>query len=290
MASQAMSGLTAIEFASDAPHLQGMTTPQNTMKEINPAQPVVPLTPAAIAEIAALARRQKAAGGVLMKAINFVGGQVEDGLRMLPQSARKEIDAAARQALRHSFDAAAKSRSGIGRNIGSDRAHKLLGTVSGAIGGFGGLPMATAEIPVATTLIFRAVHHVAIENGEPEGQEETRAQCLAVFGAGGPGGEDDGVDTAFIGARLGITGAAVNGLIARVAPRFAAILSQKLATQAVPILGAAAGAGTNYAFVDYYVEMAHVHFGLRHLARDFGEEAVTDHFHSVLAGRDLPQT
>jgi hypothetical protein len=208
----------------------------------------------------------------------------------LPPATRKEIDAVARYALRQSFEAAALSRGGVGRSIGSDRAHKILGTVSGAIGGFGGLPTAIAEIPVATTLIFRAVHHVAIQNGEIEGSDETRAQCLAVFGAGGPGTEDDGVNTAFIGARLGITGAAVNGLIAKVAPRFATILSQKLATQTVPILGAVAGAGTNYAFVDYYVEMAHVHFGLRRLVREFGEEQVTEHFHAVLAQATMPQT
>ncbi len=260
------------------------------MKEINPAAPPAPLTDAARREIAGLARRQKAANGLLMKAINYIGGQVEDGLRLLPNGARKEIDAAARAALRHSYDAAAKSRNGVGGKIGSDRAHRILGTVSGAIGGFGGLPTAIAEIPVATTLIFRAVHHVAVANGEDADSNETRAQCLAVFGAGGPGTEDDGVDTAFIGARLGITGAAVNGLIAKVAPRFATILSQKLATQTVPILGAAAGAGTNYAFVDYYVEMAHVHFGLRRLARIYGEDQVAEQFHKVLAGAELPQT
>ena len=82
----------------------------------------------------------------------------------------------------------------------------------------------------------------------------------------------------------------MNGLISRVAPRFATVLSQKLASQAVPILGAAAGAGTNYAFIDYYVAMAHVHFGLRKLARDHGDAAVTDYFHKVLAKGKLPQT
>ena len=248
------------------------------------------LTDPVKAEIAALARRQKDANGLLMRAINFVGGQVEDGLKLLPAGARREIDGIARTALRQSFDVAAKSRGGIGSRVASDRAHKLIGTVSGALGGFGGLPTAIAEIPVATTVIFRAVHHVAISYGEAPEAEETRLQCLAVFGAGGPGEGDDGVDTAFIGARLGITGAAVNSLIARVAPRFATILSQKLASQAVPVLGAAAGAGTNYAFLDYYVEMAHVHFGLRRLAREHGEEAVTTHFHDVLAQGLLPQT
>lgn len=251
------------------------------LKEINPANPPTPLDDAARIEIRRLAARQRKANGVLMKAINFVGGQVEDGLNKLPSGTRDQIDELARVALRQSFDVAHKSRQGVGRNLGSDRMHKILGTLSGALGGFGGLPTAIAELPVATTVIFRAVHHVAVEYGEDPDAEATRMQCLAVFGAGGPGSDDDGVNTAFISARLSISGAAVNGLIRAVAPRFAAVLSQKLATQAVPILGAAAGAGTNYAFVDYYVAMAHVHFGLRKLAREHGEQSVTDFFHRV---------
>jgi uncharacterized protein (DUF697 family) len=53
------------------------------------------------------------------------------------------------------------------------------------------------------------------------------------------------------------------------------VLGQKLAAQTVPVLGAAAGAATNYAYTRYYQDMAHVHFGLRRLAieadRDMGE-------------------
>jgi len=260
------------------------------MIELHGTDQPAPLDDAARAEIAQLARRQMRANGVLMSAINFVGGQVEDGLKMLPPGTRVQVDELARFALRRSFDVAARSRKGMGRDFGSDRMHKIIGTLCGALGGVGGLPTALAELPVATTVIFRAVHHVAVEYGEDAEAEETRAQCLAVFGAGGPGAADDGVNTAFIGARMSISGAAVNGLIRKVAPRFAAVLSQKLASQAVPLLGAAAGAGTNYAFVDYYVAMAHVHFGLRRLARRHGETAVTDEFHRVLAASKLPQT
>ena len=96
---------------------------------------------------------------------------------------------------------------------------------------------------------------------------------------------DDGVDTSFVGARLSITGAAVHGVISRVAPKFAAVLSQKLASQAVPLLGAAAGAGTNYAFIRYYTEVAQVHFGLRWLARAHGEAAVLEAFHAALEAK-----
>ena len=45
-------------------------------------------------------------------------------------------------------------------------------------------------------------------------------------------------------------------------------MGQKLAAQTVPLLGAVAGAATNYAYTSYYQEIAHVHFGLRKLAID----------------------
>lgn len=251
-------------------------------------QEIVPsdaLTEDACVAVAALVGRQRRANGVLMKAINFVGGQVEDGLKMLPKAARAQIDVAARRALEASYDAASRSRSTYG---GSDRMHKVLSAISGGLGGLGGLPTALLELPLATTVIFRAVQGVAAQYGEDPTSVETRLECLAVFGAGGPSDKDDGIDTAFFSARVGLTGAAVNGLLGKVAPRFATVLSQKLTSQAVPVLGAAAGAGTNYAFTDYYVAMAHVHFGLRKLARDHGEAAVLDEFHRVLAAAQIP--
>ena len=257
------------------------------MTEINPDNPKPPLTEAALADVAALAARQKRANGVLMKAVNFAGGQVEDGLKLLPKALRGQIESAVKAALLRSYDLASRSRRG--GVLGSDRAHRVIGTVSGALGGIGGLPTALAELPVATTLIFRAVQGVAAQYGEDPLTPETRIECLRVFGAGGPGAADDAVDTSFIGARLSLTGPALGKIIAKVAPRFGAVLSQKLLTQAVPIIGAAAGAGTNYAFVDYYIEMAHVHFGLRKVARVHGTVAVADVFHRALADAGLPR-
>lgn len=265
------------------PHVRQMTQDPNQMHEINPDDPPAPLTDAARAQIKALAQRQHAATGVLMQVVSFLGGQVEDGLKLLPDATRARLDAAATRGLRASYDAAGRSMGGMGRFIATDRAHKALASVSGALGGLGGLPTALAELPLATTVIFRAVQHIAADHGEDPLSIETRAQCLHVFGKGGPEGGDDGVDTSFIGARIGLSGAAINKLIGKVAPKFATVLGQKLASQTVPILGAAAGAGTNYTFVSYYTDMAHVHFGLRSLAKIHGAEAVADAFHEDLA-------
>ena len=52
----------------------------------------------------------------------------------------------------------------------------------------------------------------------------------------------------------------------------------ELLFEVLAVLGAAAGAATNYAYTRYYQDMAHVHFGLRRLAieadRDMGEMVV----------------
>ena len=80
--------------------------------------------------------------------------------------------------------------------------------------------------------------------------------------------DDDGADLGFLSARVALSGRAMQAVIAKVAPRLAVVLGQKLAAQAVPVLGAVAGAATNYAYTSYYQDMAHVHFGLRKLAID----------------------
>ena len=115
-----------------------------------------------------------------------------------------------------------------------------------------------------------ALDAVARDQAEEEGfdpsEESVRYDCIQVFAASGPLERDDEADLAFLGTRLAVTGPALNALIARVAPRLALVLGQKLAAQAVPVLGAVAGAATNYAYTSYYQDMAHVHFGLRKLA------------------------
>jgi len=125
-----------------------------------------------------------------------------------------------------------------------------------------------AELPVTTTLLLRVIQGVAKEYDFDPSAENVQFDCVQVFSSAGPLEADDGADLGFISARVTLTGAAVHGLVARVSPRLATVLGQKLAAQTVPVLGAVAGAATNYAYTSYYQEMAHVHFGLRRLAVD----------------------
>jgi hypothetical protein len=216
------------------------------------------------AELDRLVRRYLGAQGVLMQVVTFAGGQVEGAVARLPQRAQVQIDRAVRTALHRAYDAARATHRA--RPVG-DGLHRTAAAALGMAGGLGGLPTALAELPVTTTAILRSIQEIARTHGEDLTDEAVRLECLRVLGSGGPLAEDDGTDFAFLGARMTLTGPALNRLIAQIAPRFAAVLGQKLAAQAVPVLGAAAGAATNLAFARYYQDMAHVHFGLRRLAR-----------------------
>jgi hypothetical protein len=141
----------------------------------------------------------------------------------------------------------------------------------GAAGGAGGLPSALAELPVTTTVLLRAIQGIAAEHGFDPDLPEIRKECLSVFASAGPLAQDDGADMAFLSTRVTLTGGTVHGIIRSISPRLATVMGQKLAAQTVPILGAAAGAATNYAYTSYYQQMAQVHFGLMRLARDSGQ-------------------
>ena len=63
-------------------------------------------------------------------------------------------------------------------------------------------------------------------------------------------------------------------LIAQVASRFGVVVTQKLAVQALPVIGALGGAAVNYAFIDHFQEIARAHFIVRRLERRYGKDAV----------------
>lgn len=226
-----------------------------------------PINPVDVdARLEELARRYRRAGSFGIDLLNLVGGRVEGMLDRLPDGARAGLAVATERALTQAMSLAYDSRSVVPDQKGW--LNSAVGAAMGAVGGAGGLPTALAELPVTTTLLLRVIQGVSKEYGFDPAEENVKFDCVKVFASAGPLEADDGADLGFISVRVTLTGAAVNGLIARVSPRFATVLGQKLAAQTVPVLGAMAGAATNYAYTGYYQEMAHVHFGLRRLAID----------------------
>ncbi len=226
------------------------------------------------AELDRLAQMMRRASGVGLQVLSLIGHQAENLIDMLPGPVRAGLERATAAALEQSFDAAARTRRGRIADA-SDWLTRAITVGTGAVGGLGGLPSALAELPVTTTVILRAIQTIADEHGFDPALPEIRAACLRVFAAAGPLDGDDGTDLSFLTMRLTVTGSAVHGIIAKVAPRLAVPLGQKLATQAVPVIGAAAGAATNYVFTSYYQEVARVQFGLMRLAAQTGEEIET---------------
>ncbi|WP_347311032.1 EcsC family protein [Defluviimonas sp. SAOS-178_SWC] len=241
------------------------------------------LPPEVQAEIAALARRLARANGPVMRVMNRVGGGIETRLAALPLGVRRVLDSGTAELLERAYRTAgvvgAHPRA---PDVGAWGHHVAVAT-GGALGGFGGIGSAVIELPATVTLFFSAMQKVAGQHGFDPRADATRLTCLEIFGAGGPLADDDGVNTSFLGARMAMNGATVQAVIQKVAPALAAVLGRKLASQAVPVLGAAAGAGINLAFLGYYRDMAHVRFGLMRLERQHGAEAIETEFRAALA-------
>lgn len=218
-------------------------------------------------ELDLLAKRYGAAGGVGIDLLNLLGAQADGLVEGLPRPVRDRLEGATETALGQAMKAAHRSR----RLVGPGQPTWLQNAVAtsmGAAGGIGGVGTALAEIPLTTTVLLRTIQDVAEELDFDPTSENVQFDCIQVFAAAGPLSHDDNADLGFLGARMALSSGGMQRLMTWVAPRLAAVFGQKLAAQAVPVLGAAAGAATNYAFITYYREMAHVHFGLRRLAID----------------------
>ena len=237
------------------------------------------LPPDFVTEIAVLARRYRRANGPVMALVNRLGGSLESQLAMIPASYRARLEGVVSQALEASYGLA-----GQGARLPDmgARGPVVAAMVSGAAGGAGGLLTSMAELPVTITVILHAIQREAAEAGYDPREDWVRAECLRVFGAGSPLAYDDGVNTSFLSARLTITGPALQKIIATVAPKLAAALGQKLMAQAVPVIGAVAGAALNAAFVNYYAEIARIRFALLRISEAHGVEPVLAAFASAV--------
>ena len=93
--------------------------------------------------------------------------------------------------------------------------------------------------------------------------------------------------TADISAKLierGATAAStpmLNSTIAAVAPRFGVVVSERAVASALPVLGALGGATINMLFVRHFQRIAHGHFTIRRLEREYGAEAVQTYYRGL---------
>jgi EcsC protein family len=172
----------------------------------------------------------------------------------------------------------AHSLSTIGLDKTGDKApwdwfNKAVTSTSGAVTGLFGLPGALLDVPLSTLVMMRSIAEIARAHGEDISDDDARRACLQVFAFGGPENADDGAEVGYWAARLSLSHVAIEAVIRRTAAIFGAALSEKMVAMAVPLAGSAAGGLLNYAFMDFYQDMARVHFTLRAIERQYGDEA-----------------
>ncbi|GJD47976.1 hypothetical protein OPKNFCMD_0689 [Methylobacterium crusticola] len=185
-----------------------------------------------------------------------------------------------------------------------DRGHKALAAFSGAVGGAFGLTSLAVELPVSTTLMLRSIAEIAQREGEDVATPEGALACMQVFALGGRGGagEATAADSGYFAVRGALAKAmaeaaryaAGRGMVDETAPalmrfaaqvgaRFGGVVSQKLAAQAVPVIGALGGAAVNTAFMDHFQAIARAHFTVRRLERRYGRAVVREAYEAERA-------
>jgi hypothetical protein len=175
----------------------------------------------------------------------------------------------------------------------ANRAHKLAAAASGAVGGALGLAALPVELPISTTILLRSIAEIAREEGEDLNAPEAAFACIEVFALGGQGNGAAALESGYFAVRAALaksvsdsarfvatdglsaqSAPAIARLVSQVAARFGVVVSQKLAAQAAPILGAIGGAAVNAAFADHFQTLARGHFIVRRLERQHGARLV----------------
>ena len=180
---------------------------------------------------------------------------------MLTDSVSRRIGDATRDALQSSLRVAVSTMNKERALRPSNTGHKVLTTLSGAVGGAFGLPALAIELPVATTIMLRSIADLARGEGENIRLAETQLACIEVFALGGHSQSDDDAETGYCATRAALAQAvseaakhlARKGLTAEGPPAIGPLIS-KVATR--------------------FQDMARAHFTVRRLERKYGAEVI----------------
>ncbi len=235
--------------------------------------------------------------GLAVQITNVIGKPIEYGVSMLPEDVSRRIGEATSSALLTSLRIAVSTLNPASRFKPANRMHKVLTTLSGAVGGAFGLPALAIELPVSTTIMLRSMADIARGEGENIHTAETQLACLEVFALGSRRETDDGAETGYFATRAALARAiseaakfmaerglskkgapAVVRLITKIAARFSVPVSEKFAAQSIPAIGAAGGAAINLVFIHHFQDMARGHFTIRRLERQYGSTVIRNEY------------
>ena len=239
--------------------------------------------------------------GLAARLVALAGRPIELAMHRLPEGIQERIHSIAQGSIEKALDVAIGTL-GKGKPLGappSNRAHKLFTATTGAAGGFPGLAGLAVELPVSTTAMLRSVADIARSEGEDFRSAESRLACVQVFALGGSSAEDDAGEASYYALRIALSrglpelvqilerGAIREGapaavrFAAAIASRYGVRVSEKVAAQAVPVLGAVGGAALNLVFTQHFQDMARGHFTVRRLERAHGSQAVRDAYRAL---------
>lgn len=238
--------------------------------------------------------------GVAVKITNMLGAPIEKGFELLPKDWNKNIGDVVQSALLKASDMATLTMKDVPGEESSNIWHKLGVAISGGVGGFFGVAALAIELPISTSIMLRSIADIARSEGESISDLETKQACLTVFALGGESVDDDCAESAYYAVRTALARTVAEAsefilkkkladesapvlikLIASVAERFSIQITEKLAAQAVPAIGAAGGAIINTIFMDHFQDMAKGHFTVRRLERKYGREIVKQAYDSL---------
>lgn len=227
------------------------------------------------------------------KISGILGAGIEKGFEYLPAKWHSVVQAATKKSLEKAFNFAVMTMNERTKPASSDKIHKILTAATGAGGGYFGLPALAFELPVTTTIMLRSIADIARSEGENINLIETKLECLNVFALGGSAGSDDEAETGYFAIRAMLAhkvadaakhiankglgqggGSALVRFISAVAARFGIVVSEKVAAQAIPVIGGLGGLFINMVFMNHFQDMARGHFTVRRLEKKYGKEIV----------------
>ncbi len=187
--------------------------------------------------------------------------------------------------------------------------HVAATATTGAVGGAFGWLALTIELPISTTIIMRSIADIARSEGADLEDLQVQLECLQVLALGGNSNLDDSADIGYFVAREAMSRAvseasshlAKNGLrkgtspaivrlITLIAERYSINVTEKAATQLLPVIGALGGAVINTVFIDHFQNMARGHFIMRRLESRYGAKIVRQNYLELKLSMDGRQT
>jgi len=239
--------------------------------------------------------------GVGLRLVNLLGYPIEGIIKVLPRRIGRALGNRITKAVGMALYAALSTMDKKSHGRPFRLTHRAMVLVSGAAGGFFGFPGLIVELPISTTLMLRSIADIARSEGEDLSSIDTHLACITVFALSGRSRGDNAAETAYYAVRAALArtlseaaefiaqrGMMEEGapivirVMANLASRLGVIVTDKIAAEMIPVLGAFGGASINLLFITHFQTVARGHFIVRRLERKYGGEFVKKEYEKML--------